>query len=164
MPTEISHPINTAEYRGVKITERLNCYASGDGSLSFVWASTKHPCPCTGREVTRQDVEDYLNSEEGAHYKRDGWRIWQRGPWPNGTGPDFSLIAPVKRIDDNTLEYKGNRYTVAVSERHENGEVGDYAMTVTTVVEGIGTIDVKNWSTRAALRHFLSNEKNLPPL
>jgi hypothetical protein len=134
--------------------EFLNCYASGDGSLGFVWARTGHPRTCTNRKVTRGDVQGYLDGD-GWRMRERGWRIWE-------DYGQFHLVAPVRRIDATTLELEGKRFEITNCEMAD-GRVVRHNFSV-SVFAGGKVRDVRSISTLASLAHFVEHESRLPPL
>ncbi|MFX8731706.1 hypothetical protein ABTM48_21475, partial [Acinetobacter baumannii] len=48
---------------------KLTVYAPGDGALAFAWVNKHNNQADSYLIVTREDVDNYLNSEQGKHHK-----------------------------------------------------------------------------------------------
>jgi hypothetical protein len=138
---------------------KLYCYASGDGSLSFNWAETRHPMPSINKEVTRAQVEKYLSKKENAHLK-DSHVISER--WGQ-----INLIPLVQPAGAGKLKYKGEIYDVVPvyytdSEGRKRLSRHETKITFTYPADhplGAETFEVKNISIRAALCYYLENRR-----
>jgi len=123
----------------------LKLYASGDGALHF------------NKSVTVDEAIAHLaGSDDAEDLRKNGWRIIILNTLP-------VAIAPIRRIDDRTLEIKGMvvTYNAVQCEFHE-GWVLDSTLTVVFRPDGFDEdMEVKNWSIRAQVRHFLKYEKEI---
>lgn len=133
--------------------EYLSAYSPNGGFIAFVWSDQEGKA--TARQVTLSDVKKFMTRKKLAgHYIENGYQIVNIGNHPAPV-----LFAPVSRIDDNTLEVQGNRYSYSVAELID-GEVRDFHLTLTATHDG-ETYDVKHISTRAQVICFLNHEDEL---
>lgn len=138
----------------------IKTYASGDGALHFTSLQEDGKC---GPTPTHEQCCDHLaSSEDAKHLRQDGWRI----AVING---QTVCVAPVKRLDANTIQVKDEIYHLELdpSYVYANGEVGDQGMHLTFDLideetnKPFGNFELKNWSTRSSIRYFLTHEKEL---
>jgi len=114
--------------------KRLNIYASGDGSLSFVWDQQGKAC---GKMVSMYYAEQAIKRKPGVY---DDFRLVDmHGP---------RLIPDVKRIADNILQFSGKAYIQKGGEFYIHIEADN------------GLHLVKNISAISALKFFLEHEKS----
>lgn len=136
------------------VVEKLHCYASGDGSLSFNWASGVHPYPSINRPVLRGEVEQYV--KEHPHLLENFSVSDQYG--------HFHLIPNVTRRDKNHLQYKGEVYEVRAQwfrGSDNRRRLSRHDTKILFTYEWGETVQVKNLSIRAGICYFLEHEKEL---
>lgn len=117
---------------------KLNCYASGDGSLSFVWVLGTTAQDDT---VTKEHVLDYVR----ANPKYAEWLLIE--------GKHPKMVRDVKRLDENRI-VMGNR--VYRYETHNNKP----SWSMFDFYSAEDDILVVNYSMRSALGYFLLNEES----
>jgi len=138
---------------------KLKLYASGDGALHFVREGGSDP-------ITEQEAIDYLaGNPDAEHLREKGWRIVKCNSW-------YVAVAPIRRLAANKIEYEGKVFRLVLAEdaifidRENNNakRVIDSGMTLYFTIEEhpeLGEIEMKNWSARAAIRHFLEHEEEI---
>lgn len=144
------------------MTDKLNCYASGNGALHFcwltqVWGAGRLPdLVASGQPVTLDEAKAYLDSPEGESLKAKGFRACVL----DGVHP--VLIADVRRIDDNTLSVEGKQYTYEINKDDfffkRDGHVREASLTLYATDDG-ERFKVRNINAISAVCHYLSNEK-----
>jgi hypothetical protein len=140
---------------------RLNCYATGDGALSFCWLEGNL---ATGQWTTLADAQAYLNNDpDGRHYKERGWTLHVI----NGL---VRLVGPVRRVNENTLhdgDEPAGEVTYEVTDAEDLAHFRqhrDYNTAFYFTVPDrpdLGKLRVKNWSIIARCCFFLNHEKAL---
>jgi hypothetical protein len=98
--------------------DELVIYASGNGSLSFVWQAeerTGSETPqriATGRRVTMDEARHYMRTtSRGNDLVRDGWVLW------GGSGAgEPCIIAPVERTGPDTIKMGDRQYTYHIDQ------------------------------------------------
>jgi len=139
------------------MTMKLECYASGDGALHFVYTEKGKSAD---KPVTLEDAENYLKTDPDAALLRlQNWRATLINGKPR-------LVANIKRIDANTLTIDGKAFRYKIDEDSlfwkDQRHVLDHCLTVDTDYKGEVT-NVRNYSLRAQIRHFINNESALTP-
>lgn len=142
---------------------KLKHYAPGDGAFHLVWVNTRTN-QCDGPAVTQADVDRFVAEDPE-------WRYWaDKGYRYALIHQQHRLVAPVRRVDENTLELEGKtyRYEVtpeALAEARREGHLPkDYVKFFFWIVaEGIGRMEyqLRHWSTIDSLRFFLVHENSL---
>jgi hypothetical protein len=135
--------------------ETLKCYASGDGALHFTWLAGDK---ATGRTVTLAEAQAFLDSPDGEHLKEKGWRVVVL----NRVHP--VLVADVRRLNDDTLIFEGREYVYSHDTTNVFWTRDRYVQDHCLSLMSEKVIEVRNCNTRAAIRHFLNNEKWLAPV
>jgi CRISPR/Cas system endoribonuclease Cas6 (RAMP superfamily) len=137
------------------MAEKFQCYASGSGALSFVWLDDRKQV-ATSRPVTREDVEAFLHRAEEKHLLEKGWKIVEL----NG---QLLLVHPVKRIDENTIQFEEYTYKLHLDSPERRGHqwIGSSDFTLLFHHPELGDLNVENVNTRAAVRFWLEHEKEL---
>lgn len=148
--------------------QRLHCYAPGDGSLHFCWILDGK---ASGRRTTMADVRRFMKTKEGQRLERNGWR-----PMKLNSSP--VLVAYVERVDQHG--FTGTVRTYAPCSGDEEPQLHTYtyhilpsdqswlerkmlnigSILVTTLHKN-ETVEVKNWSTKAKIAHFLNYEREI---
>lgn len=140
----------------------LFTYASGDGSLSFGTADHKNQ---SSRRPTEEELQRYITEfEDGKHLIGKGWKFLSEfNGYPH-------MVFPCERIGERAIrcmlypEGHNNdyRYTYDDEEgKWSGGDFKDYALKIYSTHPDIGEFEVKNWSLRAVIRFWLSNEEQL---
>ena len=130
----------------------LHCYASGDGALHFSWVNPKGIA--SGAKVTEGEVRAYLNLEAAKHLRERGWRpfcLW--GQW--------CLIADVRRLGPNKLQYEGTEYAYSVDGEVTTCTQQNYHRLTITFVRDEEPFEVRNLSVKAAITHYLTYEEEI---
>lgn len=96
MQTAIQDHLSKKEYEN---SAQLVSYASGDGSISFVFQN-KLDHNATGLKVTYRDVESYLRADN----RFQGWILQRMGPGV------IKAYQPVIRVSNDEVEFAGNTY------------------------------------------------------
>jgi len=136
-------------------------YASGDGACHFSFIENGK---AGGKRPTLDDAQRYLDQHpKASKYRADNWRAVLIENEP-------VLVAPVTRINENTLAIDGKEFTYHVDQSsmllQDANHITDTAITIKAQYKG-ETVNVRNYGMRLQLRHFLMNEKALteqPPL
>ena len=134
---------------------RLNCYASGDGALHFVWLTGN--VAKGGPKITRSVAQRYLDRPKQKHLRDEGWQVVYNGS-------NWLLVKIYQRVTSTLFRTTGkNEYTEYVVEidemkRWKDGTISQRAITVRTSFEEVGIIEVRNVSTLASLVYFINNE------
>jgi len=129
--------MNNLERKQQKHSVILCSYASGDGSISFVFQDRDGKAS-NSLKVSKRDVLEFLEIGKGRRFKF--WNIFKNGP-------HYHLFQTVKRLNHDELEFNGKIYRYAkVHEQffHILSDDGD---------------EVKNLSIKAALMFFVNNEQ-----
>jgi len=136
----------------------LQSYASGDGSLSFVYIDSNGKA--TGQRVTRAQAEQHL--KDNFSDSRD-WKIQEI----NGL---LYLVRNIERVNGFTLRFKDRmyRYSVNLATLGNNAsvtvhdlEIKTYTIWNTTSGDDGCWEKVLNYSTLAAIKFFLNHEDEL---
>lgn len=153
------------------MTVELQCYAPGDGALSFV--HTERPFNesdkiATGKNVTRKQIERFLEKKKNEKFK-DYLVVEFPGP-----KPQYRLCAPVLRMTENLLSLNGTIYKYSIDTENffwkNEGKYTSRNLTITyhlyVEVDGKTLVDdpereLVNISVRGALVFFLNNEKTI---
>jgi len=138
---------------------KLNCYASGSGSLSFTWAENVHPYKASSLPVTRDHVERFLNLKNNKG-KYLGHQIAEVHPG------DWELIPIVERVLPNMLaqiNHKGEReeylYKIGGNPDFQDETVIHYNNVMfLTEIKYNEYVKVNHIATRLRLVFFLKNE------
>lgn len=132
-----------------KTNEKLECYASGNGALHFVWLRNGMG---TGRSVTIQDAKGYLLTDEAKHFRVDAYRVC----CVDTVHP--VLVAPVKRISSDVLELKGKQYSYLINKGDLFFQKDNTVRECSLYVKTEHGQEVKNLNTILALVFFLNHE------
>lgn len=136
-------------------SETLRCYASGDGALHFTWIAGG---VATGRPVTGAEAQAWLDSPNENHLRDAGWRVVMIGTRP-------ILVAPVARINENTLSLRGRNYEYTIDQSNifwqRDRHVMQSCLSLVTKDDDGQPVNVRNVSTIACIAHFLNYEKVL---
>lgn len=140
------------------MTEKLECYASGDGALHLVFTDEYNKA--TGRKTTFEDAERYLiRTSEAANLRMEKWRVVIINTLP-------TLVGNIKRIDAETLDINDREFRYSIDPNslfwNRDRHCQDHHLTVETEYKG-KVVNVVNYSLRSQIRHFLNNEESLTP-
>lgn len=135
-------------------TEKLHCYASGDGALHFVYLANGKASG--SRSPSLQDAKDYLSSDDGSTLRERGWRAILLNGLPTLVGDVSRINANTLKAEDFEIEYVIHPHKLWSLNRH----LSDHFLTL-TYREGGSIQAVKNYNLRAMIRHFLENEEAL---
>ncbi len=134
---------------------KLTAYDPGDGAIEFTWQREN------GTAADQPSLEIikkiYRQTFDGERKLRDGWRFVR-------IDDEVRLVAPIKRIDDRTLQFGELlvTYFVTGAPPWKAGEpLPDDRLTIRGSVRTLTDTPVRNKATRAAIRFFLRHEKEL---
>lgn len=144
------------------MNEKLSCYASGDGSLSFVWLQEEYSLGrkrqlipdwiASGRKVMLIDVENFLSNGRGAELLDSGMRLYRL----NG---DYCLATLVERLSRSDLKIGDTTYSYTIMRPDHNWI--DFNFMICFRDEDDNVRDVKNLCKRSAILFFLKNEEEM---
>lgn len=117
---------------------KLNCYASGDGSLSFVWSLNNQ---AQDDQVTTEHILDYVR----ANLRYAGWLIIE------GLHP--KMVKPVRRLSSINLVMDNSIYRYDAMNDRPSWQKFNF-------FESNTGERVVNYSMRSALGYFLLNEES----
>ena len=138
---------------------KIQCYASGSGCLSFTRVKPNGLC---GMPVTMGDARRWLNTLEGKRLTGKNWELKDDSGHP-------ILVKKVERVADDQLKVDGQLFTYSIDPFHDVPLMGtdnwlaDAALCITFQypedhILGGEEYELKNISTRAAIRYFLKHE------
>ena len=128
--------------------EILHCYALGNGTLCFTYVENGN---CTGRQVTLEVANAYLQTEEARSLREENWRAIIFNGMP-------CLIPNVKRVNQNTLDINGTYYTYKVEDKMVPPHIWAHQVDVRTTKN---RTKVLNSSIKNQITFFLNHEKEL---
>jgi len=136
------------EQRAFDLAAKLNCYASGDGSLSFVW--TRYNLMTGNREaigepVTMEDARAFMQSIEWSRPTHEVWRLLELNGMP-------CVYQPVKRVAPDAVVFPGSDRVYHYLKHSEQW------FEVWTHDPDGERIEVENLSMKARIRFFVNNE------
>lgn len=134
------------------MSNKLNCYASGSGSLSFVWID-KETNQCVNRRVTKTDVKRYVASQKKQGKKIGNWIIFD-------LGKEWQLVAPIKRLSESMLEVEKEVFEYSVNKEGGDSEIRWHHLTVWKEDE-TRRYEVKHISTRSSILFYLNHEAEI---
>ena len=137
----------------------LRSYASGDGSISFVWVGdSDRNGPSFSEWVTESDVSEFIRQAEEEKSTWEGWDIVDVG----GTHPHIKLARNVERpfhtSQQLTMEGKTYHYQTPDRRVESNDDGFHHTGSNTEFHTGGSTVPVQNDAVILALCFFLNNE------
>jgi hypothetical protein len=137
---------------------KLATYGSG-GTINFVWHALEDGRQvAAGRSVKIHEARRHFEtSKDCEHLRKRGWRFIILNTLP-------CAVANIKRVDDHTIMYEGERLTYMIDEskRFSDGSIGYHNICIEFYSKPLGRwCELQNISMKTAILHFINNEKAL---
>jgi hypothetical protein len=133
------------EEKEKNLSATLTHYASGDGSLSFVYQDKQGNA--TADRVTLRDINHYLNHREPQLIK-EGWKLGKVSSHQNPI-----LFKPCKRIGKDELELWPTKELVKYSNKTKNNHITLHDLT--------DNEEIHNVNIKSQVLFYLNHEQEL---